>query len=72
MLPNQDFINALAEAYEIGATMQASGAQSSRAHSVAMTNLETAQLWAKQDSEEKNRTGHVPIEIPDIAKGPED
>ena len=62
MLPNQDFINALAEAYEIGATMQASSTTSSRAHSVAMTNLESAQLWAKHDGEEKTRTGPVPKE----------
>jgi len=55
-----EFEQKLREAYEVGARMQISGNQNSRPHSLAMTHLETAQLWAQRDSQEKARTGEVP------------
>jgi hypothetical protein len=54
-----EFSQALKDAQEKGAIMAASKTQSSRAHSLAMTHLETAQLWARQDEEEKDRRGSI-------------
>lgn len=50
-----EFSKALKDAQEKGAVMAASKTQNSRAHSIAMNHLETAQLWARQDEEEKDR-----------------
>lgn len=47
-----EFIDLLAKAREAGARIMA-GSNSSRANSIAMTNLETAELWARQDRKEK-------------------
>lgn len=63
MLPNQEFVDALKAAQEIGARMMVSQSTNSRAHGMAMGNLETAQLWAQSDGEEKNRTGTVSTEV---------
>lgn len=50
-----EFEQKLKEAQEAGARMMASAVQGTRPHNIAMTNLETAQLWAKYDREEKER-----------------
>lgn len=60
---NEQFQKALEQAYDIGAGMMVSSSQSSRAHSIAMTHLETAQLWTQRDAEEKARTGEIPKEV---------
>lgn len=54
-----EFEQKLQEAQEAGARMMASVTQGTRPHAVAMTNLETAQLWAKYDREEKERNAQV-------------
>lgn len=53
--PRSEFEKLLKAAQEEGAKMMVSKAQSSRAHAIAMTNLETAQLWAELDRKEKQR-----------------
>ena len=63
-MPKNDFEKYLKEAQEAGAIMQASGNQSTRAHSVAMTHLETAQLWARQDMQEKERIAKMQEQEP--------
>jgi hypothetical protein len=55
-MPNE-FETRLKEAFDIGVTQQVSQIHGTRAHSIAMTHLETAQLWAKYDREEKERVG---------------
>ncbi len=50
-----EFEEKLKEAQEVGARMMASAVQGTRPHNIAMTHLETAQLWAKYDREEKDR-----------------
>lgn len=54
-----EFEQKLKEAQEAGARMMASATQGTRPHNIAMTNLETAQLWAKYDREEKERNAQV-------------
>ena len=52
---NSEFEQLLKTAQEKGAQMSASRQESTRALAIAMTQLETAQLWARLDREEKER-----------------
>lgn len=50
-----EFEQKLKEAFEVGIRMTVSQTQGTRPHAIAMTHLETAQLWARYDREEKER-----------------
>jgi hypothetical protein len=54
-----EFEQKLKEAQEAGARMMASATQGTRPHNIAMNHLETAQLWARYDREEKERNAQV-------------
>jgi hypothetical protein len=49
----QEFINAIKEAEELGSALIAMGSTSTRENAIAFTNLQTARLWAEADCKAK-------------------
>lgn len=48
-----EFTDAIDAAVEIGIQLSVKGSTATHSHGVAMTNLRTAELWAKQDEREQ-------------------